>query len=59
MALSNMYEHRLNEPARAMFELRRLLDKYPSTRHVRLIRGALNALKARRFGDAFAPTPTT
>lgn len=59
MALGNIYEHRLQDPARAMFELRRLLDKYPSTRHVRLIRGALNALKARRFGDAFAPTPTT
>lgn len=58
LALGNIYEHRLNEPARAMFELRRLIDKYPATRHIRLIRGALNALKARRFGDAFAPTPT-
>lgn len=58
MTLGNIYEHRLHDPARAMFELRRLLDKYPSTRHVRLIRGALKALKTRRFGDAYAPTPT-
>jgi hypothetical protein len=58
LALGNIYEHRLDDPARAMYELRRLLDKYPATRHVRLIRNALNALKARRFGDAFAPTPT-
>ena len=58
LALGNIYEHRLNDPARAMYELRRLLDKYPASRHVRLIRSALQALKARRFGDATAPTPT-
>jgi hypothetical protein len=58
LALGNIYEHRLADPSRAMYELRRLLDKYPASRHVRLIRNALNALKARRFGDAFAPTPT-
>jgi hypothetical protein len=55
LALVDIYEHRLNDAARAMFELRRLLDKYPTTRHVRLIRGALNDLKRRRFGDAFHP----
>ena len=59
LALSDIYEHRLQEPARAMYELRRLLDRYPTTRHVKLIRNALRALKQQRFGDAPAPTPTT
>lgn len=57
LALVDIYEHRLAEPAKAMFELRRLLDRYPQSRHVRRIRGALNDLKARRFGDAFDPEP--
>jgi hypothetical protein len=57
LALVDLYEHRLQEPAKAMYELRRLLDRYPQTRHVRLIRAALNDLKERRFGDAFAPGP--
>jgi hypothetical protein len=55
LALVDLYEHRLQDPARAMYELRRLLDRYPQTRHVRLIRAALNDLKERRFGDAFTP----
>ncbi|HET7040556.1 MAG TPA: hypothetical protein VFI13_00995 [Gemmatimonadales bacterium] len=59
LALGNIYEHRLHDAPRAMFELRRLLDKYPASRHVRLIRAALRDLKARRFGDAYAPTPTS
>jgi hypothetical protein len=58
LALGDIYEHRLHDPAQAMYELRRLLDKYPTTRHVRMIRNALRALKAQRFGDALAPTPT-
>lgn len=57
LALVDLYEHKLKDPARAMYELRRLLDRYPQTRHVRLIRAALNELKERRFGDAFAPGP--
>jgi hypothetical protein len=55
LALVDIYEHRLQEPARAMYELRRLLDRYPETRHVKLIRAALTDLKERRFGDAFVP----
>lgn len=58
LALGDIYEHRLHDPARAMYELRRLLDKYPATRHVKLIRNALRALKQQRFGDPTAPTPT-
>jgi len=57
LALVDLYEHKLQDPAKAMYELRRLLDRYPQTRHVRLIRAALNDLKERRFGDAFAPGP--
>ena len=57
LALVDIYEHRLNDPARAMFELRRLLDQYPQSRHVRRIRATLNDLKERRFGDAFDPEP--
>jgi hypothetical protein len=57
LALVDLYEHRLQEPAKAMYELRRLLDRYPQTRHVRLIRAVLNDLKERRFGDAFTPGP--
>jgi hypothetical protein len=55
LALVDIYEHRLQEPSRAMFELRRLLDRYPQSRHVRRIRATLNELKERRFGDAFDP----
>ena len=57
LALVDLYEHKLQDPAKAMYELRRLLDRYPQTRHVRLIRAALTDLKERRFGDAFAPGP--
>lgn len=57
LALVDIYEHRLADPSKAMFELRRLLDRYPQSRHVRRIRAALNDLKERRFGDAFDPDP--
>ena len=53
LALGDIYEHRLQEPAKAMFELRRLLDRYPASRHARRIRGTLADLKERRFGDAY------
>jgi hypothetical protein len=38
-----------------MFELRRLLDRYPASRHERRIRGTLADLKEHRFGDAYTP----
>jgi hypothetical protein len=56
LALVDLYETKLQEPARAMFELRRLLDRYPSSGQVRRIRATLNDLKEHHFGDAFAPT---
>ena len=57
LALVDIYEQRLADPARAMFELRRLLDRYPQSRHVQRIRATLADLKERRFGDAFDPEP--
>jgi hypothetical protein len=58
LALVELYERRLDDPARAMFELRRLLDRHPESRHVRRIRNTLVDLKERRFGDAYE-TPET
>jgi hypothetical protein len=49
LALAELWEHRLAQPGRAMGELRRLLDRYPSNRRMRQIRAELAELKARRF----------
>lgn len=59
LALVDIYEERLQDHAKAMFELRRLLDLYPGTRHGRRIRATLNELKLRHFGDAFVSDPAT
>jgi hypothetical protein len=59
LALVELYERRLDEPARAMFELRRLLDRLPESRHVQRIRNTLVDLKERRFGDAYDTPETT
>lgn len=56
LALVELHEHRLGDPGRAMAELRRLIDRYPSSRHLRRLRTELATLKQQRFGDA--PTPT-
>jgi len=58
LALVELYERRLDDPARAMFELRRLLDLHPASRHVHRIRNTLMDLKERRSGDA-SDTPET
>lgn len=55
LALAELAEHRLGNPGRAMAELRRLIDRYPSGRHLRRLRAGLAELKAQRFRDA----PTT
>jgi hypothetical protein len=52
LALAELAEHRLGDPGRAMSELRRLIDRYPSGRHLRRLRAELAALKAQRFPDA-------
>lgn len=48
LALVDIYEQRLNEPGRAMGELRRLIDRYPTARGARRLRAALGALKTQR-----------
>ena len=49
LALVDLYEHRLSDPGRAMGELRRLIDRYPTAQGVRRLRSALNQLKAERY----------
>jgi len=55
LALVELHEERLADPGRAMAELRRLIDRYPSSRHLRRLRAELTALKQQRFGHG--PTP--
>lgn len=49
LALAELWEHSLGEPGRAMGELRRLLDRYPSSHRMRQISAELAELKAARF----------
>jgi hypothetical protein len=51
LALVDLYDHRLQDPGRAMAELRRLLDLYPESRHTRQMRGVLQDLKVAHFGS--------
>ncbi|MFN2315475.1 MAG: hypothetical protein ABR602_02250, partial [Gemmatimonadales bacterium] len=51
LALVDLYEHRLDQPGRAMAELRRLIDRHPHTHHSHRIRSMLAALRERHFGD--------
>lgn len=50
LALVDLHEHHLHDPSRAMTELRRLIDRYPTARDVRRLRAALGELKSERFG---------
>ncbi|HYF40464.1 MAG TPA: hypothetical protein VD930_12295 [Gemmatimonadales bacterium] len=52
LALVNLYEQQLNSPGRAMAELRRLIDRYPTARGARRLRAALGALKAQQQASA-------
>ena len=52
LALVELYEHDLRTPGRAMAELRRLIDRYPTAQGVRRLRVALAELKSERFADA-------
>jgi len=54
LALVDLYENRLNNPGRAMAELRRLIDQHPSGQGARQLRAALRELKSRRY-----PTTST
>ncbi len=51
LALVDLYDYRLNDPGRAMAELRRLIDAYPDARHQRRLRRLLADLKESHFGD--------
>jgi hypothetical protein len=51
LALVELYEHHLADPGRAMGELRRLIDRYPTAQDARRLRAALNELKAQRYGS--------
>jgi hypothetical protein len=50
LALVELYEHHLDDPGRAMTELRRLIDRYPTAQDARRLRAALGELKAERYG---------
>jgi hypothetical protein len=50
LALVELYEHDLNDAGRAMAELRRLIDRYPTAQGARRLRVALASLKSERFG---------
>jgi hypothetical protein len=52
LALVELYEDDLKDPGRAMAELRRLIDRYPTARGARRLRVALANLKSDRFGGA-------
>jgi hypothetical protein len=51
LALVELYEHHLGDPGRAMTELRRLIDRYPTAQDARRLRAALGELKAERYGE--------
>jgi len=51
LALVDLYENRLDNPGRAMAELRRLIDRHPAGQGARQLRAALRALKSRRAPD--------
>jgi hypothetical protein len=50
LALARLFEQRLDDPGRAMREIRRLLDLYPRARGLRHLERTLAALKHDRFG---------
>lgn len=55
LALADIHEHRLGAPGPAMAELRRLIDQYPQSHHVRHLRTTLASLRHQHFGDPTAP----
>ena len=52
LALADLYEQRLQDPGRAMVELRRLIDRYPDARQTRALRGLLGTLRTRHFAGS-------
>jgi hypothetical protein len=54
LALVDLYDYRLQDPGRAMAELRRLIDLHPQSRHTRRMRAVLQDLKVAHFGTEFS-----
>ena len=54
LVLAELYEQRLNDPGRAMVEIRRLIDRYPQARQTCELRGLLAVLRRQHF----SPTAT-
>jgi hypothetical protein len=52
----DLYERRLKDPGRAMGELRRLIDRYPTAQGARRLRAALGELKAQRSAAEKPPS---
>jgi hypothetical protein len=55
LALIDLYEQQLHDPGRAMGELRRLIDRYPTAQAARRLRAALGELKAQRYLESSSP----
>ena len=55
--LAHLYEQRLDQPGKAMGELRRLLDRYPGSSHARYLRRSLAGLRDVRFDRDAEATP--
>jgi hypothetical protein len=51
LALVDLYDRRLDDPGRAMAELRRLIDRHPDEQGAAQWRRALAAMKAERFKE--------
>jgi hypothetical protein len=56
LGLVDLYEHQLADPGRAMAELRRLIDRYPTASGARRLRTALGMLKSQRFDSSGPPS---
>ena len=57
LALVDLYDRRLDDPGRAMAELRRLIDRHPGERDVSQWRRALALMKAERFKETKGSIP--
>jgi hypothetical protein len=51
LALTELYEQKLDDPGRAMVEVRRLIDRYPQARQTRELRRLLAALRNQHFAQ--------
>jgi len=58
LALVELYDRRLADPGRAMTELRRLIDLYPSVGGARQLRRTLNQFRREKFGAALEEDTT-